>query len=728
MHPLRKSWLILRYMGPRLVALRAAVFLRRRLKLDERTYAPRPWASLALDELLKPEVPRQRDSYAAWKRDQRIPFLFPLGRPPQVPSSLISATAERKPPLTARLAALREKKCTYFFDRISPAAMDWCANPFLGASSPPARIWCHIPDFSKTQGDIRYMWEPARAAWAIDIARGKAYGLAADAAELFWQWLDSWMAACPPFQGVHWKCGQESSVRFIGLALGFWSVATDAATTPARWEQFARLAWATGYRVAHHIGYAVSQKNNHALSEACGLLLVSHLFPEFREAEAWQALGRRVMTQELRRQIYADGSYVQHSMNYHRVMLHDALLALRLAELAERPFERDIYDRVGRAAEFLFQMMEPSSGRLPQYGNNDGANVLPLSECDFNDYRPVIQAVHFLVHRKRLLAPGPWDEDLLWLFGPAALEVLSEPPRAPVSMAFDAGGYYTLRQGESWGMIRCHTYRDRPAHLDMLHFDFWWRGQNILQDAGTYLYYAPDRPKKERYFKSLAAHNTVQIDDQDPVELASRFLWLPWPRAQTLRYKAGPGERAVLEGEHATYDRAPWNVLHRRAVAALGDDHWLIVDDLLGAGRRRAVLRWHLEDTPYELDASAGGRLMLSTEAGQILLLFTTASEEQLQSRVVRGLDEPDRVQGWISPYYGAAQPIPVLEITAHDALPLRFITAICPGGAEAVRLFSSKEEPHTWSLVTMDRRRKIRLAPPDRTARGIIQDLHQID
>ena len=62
-------------------------------------------------------------------------------------------------------------------------------------------------------------------------------------------------------------------------------------------------------------------ETTHAISEACGLILVSHLFPEFREAATWSRLGRRVLAAQLRRQIYADGSYIQHSMNYHRVML-----------------------------------------------------------------------------------------------------------------------------------------------------------------------------------------------------------------------------------------------------------------------------------------------------------------------------------------------------------------------------------------------------------------------
>ena len=66
-----------------------------------------------------------------------------------------------------------------------------------------------------------------------------------------------------------------NAIRIIALSLGFWSVANDPATTPQRWVQFARLAWATGYRIAHHIDYAISQKNNHSMTEAVGLMLIA---------------------------------------------------------------------------------------------------------------------------------------------------------------------------------------------------------------------------------------------------------------------------------------------------------------------------------------------------------------------------------------------------------------------------------------------------------------------
>ncbi|MFQ5806584.1 MAG: heparinase II/III family protein, partial [Phycisphaerae bacterium] len=421
MSPLEKAYYILRHLGPRVIWLRAGVYLSNSLGRTRRIFRAQPWDQIDLAELVRAGTPIDANSYARFKRENPPPFLFPLGQPPEVPRELRTAGVARQPPLPERLRLLAEDRCVYFFRSPSPSPIDWYANPFDGTRSKPGKAWTDVPDYLPDQGDPRMLWEPSRAAWAVDLARARSHGSEVSAGSLFWRWVDSCMEACPPFEGFQWKCGQESAVRFIAIALGFWSLAGDAATSPTRWQQFARLAWATGYRIAHHINYAISQRNNHALSEACGLLLVSQLFPEFHEADAWREKGRRVLAREIRRQTYVDGSYIQQSMNYQRVMLATSLLALRLAELRSEPFERDIYERLGRCGEFLFQMMDSQTGRLPQLGNNDGAHVLPLNECDFTDFRPVIQAAHYLVHRKRRLQRGAWDEDVLWLFGADAL-------------------------------------------------------------------------------------------------------------------------------------------------------------------------------------------------------------------------------------------------------------------------------------------------------------------
>lgn len=725
MGPFRKACSILRYVGPRVVWLRVGVYLSKALGLTRRTFRPRPWEQIELAEIARAGTPCEPEAYAEYKRAAPPPFLFPLGGPPQIPTYIREAQHERQPSFQERLRLLDENRCVYFFRTPSPEAINWHRNPFDDAVSDPTLAWCDVPDYLPNQGDPRMLWEPSRAAWALDCARARPYGFDVDAGGLFWRWVDSWMAANPPFMGFQWKCGQEASVRLIAITMAFWSLADDPATTPQRWVQLARLAWATGYRVAHHINYAVSQKNNHAMSEACGLLLVSQLFPEFRDSPRWEAIGRRVMTRELRRQIYADGSYLQQSMNYERVMLHGGLFALRLGEVAGRPFPRDLYDRLGRCGQFLYQMMDPETGRLPNYGPNDGAYILPLSECDFTDFRPVVQAVHYLCERRRLLPPGPWDEDLAWLFGGEALNsdagTVAPELAATASTAFETGGYYTLRRPDSWAMIRCHSYRDRVTQCDMLHLDLWWRGLNVLQDCGTHKYYVPDRPDVERYFKSIAAHNTVEMDGQDPLALVSRFLWLPWSKARRRCFEVEGDTERVFEGESYAYDRPPWHVLHRRTVIGLEGDAWAIVDDLLGQGEHAAVLRWHLLDAPYAADAKAA-TVRLDTSRGRFSIAVGSHPSPPVRFEVVRGRDEPGRVQGFASPYYGERLPIPTIEAAFRWCGVLRLVTTACPRHAAAAKLRHEADGRQRWELATGGKTWKLELASPARpTARTLL-------
>jgi len=696
-NPLLKAYYALRYLGPGVVRRRAALALRSQLGLTRRVFRPRPWASIQLDDILRPETPRPIADYVAYKKEKPAPFLFPLGQPPTIPESLRRCEFERRPTLTERLGLLAKDHCVYFLHRASPEPIDWYHNPFDDTRGNSRDAWCDIPDFLPEQGDPRVLWEPSRGAWAFDLARARARGLDVGAGALFWRWLDSWMAACPPFSGFQWKCGQESAVRFIAVAIAFWALANDMERTADRWLQFARLAWATGYRISRHIEYALSQNNNHALSEACGLILISHLFPEFHEAPQWSHLGRTVFARGIRRQVYADGSYIQHSMNYHRVLLHVAVLSMRLAELIDQPFERSIYDRAGLAAEFLHQMGDRVSGRAPNYGHNDGACVLPLTECDASDYRPVLQSAHYLVHRKRLLGAGPWDEEVLWLFGKDALAAPHMTRKPDAAASFPIGGYYKLSRGDSWAMIRCHEYRDRPGQCDPLHVDLWWKGVNVLRDCGTCQYYLPQKPDVERYFALRRAHNTIDIDRAETVKWVTRFLYVPFPKARCTRFTAlrADGEQ-VFEGEQYDYDRHSRQVLHRRSVVAIRADLWVVVDDFVGRGSHLLTVRWHLADYPYELSDDA---VSLRTPNGPVVVYLCAASGDRPSVSVSRGKTEGRDVSGVAAPYYSSCVPIPTVTAEVRSTLPQRLLTVI--GLGQSVRASQKADDDVTeqWEL-----------------------------
>src|SRR5690349_1398913 len=91
LNPILKSYYLLRYFGPRVLRLRAGVYLDKWRGTTAKTYAHRPWESIELAQIVSPGVPTEPQAYAAFKREQKIAFLFPLGKPPEIPQSIRNA-------------------------------------------------------------------------------------------------------------------------------------------------------------------------------------------------------------------------------------------------------------------------------------------------------------------------------------------------------------------------------------------------------------------------------------------------------------------------------------------------------------------------------------------------------------------------------------------------------------------------------------------------------------
>ncbi len=213
-----------------------------------------------------------------------------------------------------------------------------------------------------------------------------------------------------------------------------------------------------------------------------------------------------------------------YSLNYHRFILHLYLYAMRLAEVNNVSFSETLKNRVAKSIDYLSQLIDPESGQMPVYGSNDGALVLPLNNCDFTDYRPLLQLGSYLTKKEYLFESGPWDEDVFWLYG---TNPLSPGERARVranpQSSFDHGGTYLLHGSNSKAIIRCTDPRSRPSHADQLHVDLWIRGQNIACDAGTYLYSGEGLWRNG--LAHTAVHNTVTVDRLDQMKMLTRFTW-----------------------------------------------------------------------------------------------------------------------------------------------------------------------------------------------------------
>jgi len=165
----------------------------------------------------------------------------------------------------------------------------------------------------KPQTDVKLVWEASRLSLAYFFIREYRFTEDDKWAEHFWELVESWVSQNPVNQTEAWACGQEVSFRFMAILWGLFNTLDSKSATSERLSMVYHLAWQTGRRIAATTNYAISQKNNHSLSEATMLWTIGNLFSEFKESNKWKRNGKKILTKEVNRQIYSDGSYVQSS-------------------------------------------------------------------------------------------------------------------------------------------------------------------------------------------------------------------------------------------------------------------------------------------------------------------------------------------------------------------------------------------------------------------------------
>ncbi|HEY1598580.1 MAG TPA: alginate lyase family protein [Pirellulales bacterium] len=527
--------------------------------------------------------------------------------------------------------------------------------------------------FDKRYKDLKCVWEASRFQTAFLLARDVVRHPASPTGELFWQLLADWDRQNPFAASAGWACGQEATFRLMAWLFAACAFVDAPEARAERYHRLSELACLSGRLIERNIVYARSQKNNHAISEAAGLWTLGLMFPELRRAAQWRERGRRVLCEEIERQIYPDGSYIQHSTNYHRVMMDDVLWAIRLGTLHGDPLT-ELHAPLSKALVWLSAMIEPRTGRVPNYGANDGAVVLPLTTCDYVDFRPVAQAANYVLHGTRLYPPGPWDEEMLWLCGPESLSARQAEKARPSPFEAPSGGYYTLSGPRSWLFTRIHSFRDRPNQADMLHVDLWYDGANVLRDGGSF-HYDTD-PPWQHFFESTAGHNTVEVDGQDQMQRGPSFLWFRWTQSLLLASERSlDGRVGFLAGEHYGYRRLTGRVVHRRSIVRILDTY-IIVDDLLGSDEHELALRWRLAPAEWQ-DRSGAWQAEIE---GQQLVLRVVAPAG-FATRLYRG-EEGAAPEGWESLYYADKQPVPTIVTRGQASLPVRMVTVVGPAGA----------------------------------------------
>src|ERR1700676_2355094 len=604
----------------------------------------------------------------------------------------------------AVLLSIRRQGGLPFFGRLSFACgfpPRWFQNPATGQRVSPDRPWTQMRFASDDYGDLKFILEPSRFLFVYPLAR--AYAISGDERfpEAFLSAIENWAANSPPMSGPLWICGQESSLRILAWSFALYAFLHSPATTPQRVALLVSIIAAHAWRTMQTVGYARSQRSNHLFSEAVGLWTAGTLYPELRDAAAWQKQGAQLLREAVLDQITPEGAYLQDSFNYQRMVLQQLLWTLRLSDIHKIPLDPEIRTRTATAFEFIRDFVDSESGHAPNHGSNDGSYILPLAACDYGDFRPLLRLGSCVLDRPTALQPGPWDEATIWL---CAEKGVPHPSSAWVAVSRttnvpDSTGYHRLGTENSWALVRAGRYRRRPFQADQLHVDLWWHGLNLARDAGTYLYNG--EPPWNNGLAGTAVHNTVVVDRRDQMRRAGRFLWLDWAQASGRSFftsssaslsKTSADSPNCFEGEHDGYRRL--GVKHRRTVQCVTEDAWVIVDDLLGAGEHELRLHWLLPNLPFEVIADSPLCAVLSAE--KLRFRWNVFSSSPGSAAIIRGgkivagniecSNREEEALGWESLTYGELCPAITLLYRVQAPLPVRIVTVILAGEALQLR------------------------------------------
>ncbi len=512
---------------------------------------------------------------------------------------------------------------------------NWLTDPTDGYIYDGTKHWTKINDFSAGR-DIKYVWEKSRFCYLYTIVRYD-YHFDIDCSDFVIKEMLSWIDHAPFNCGPHYISSQEIGLRIMNWCffLTYYKNAT-ALTEPA----FRKIMQSIQQQ-AIHIDNTLefSQKfvrNNHILTEAAALFTVSVLFPSLPESPKWRKKSLRIFEKEIKYQIYKDGTYLQYSTNYNRVVVQLLSWVIGLCKKNQIALSENVFEKGRKTIAFLFSVMQKDSGYLPNYGNNDGSLFFPLNDHAYRDFRPQLQALSIQLHAG--LGFDQVFEDAAW-FIPEITSPEKINQQQTATGGFEEGGYYFHRDQKTFTFIRCGNHSHRPSQADNLHLDLWFGKENIMRDAGTFQYNGEQQINS--FYFGTQSHNTVQIGQLDQMLKGGRFIWYYWTNRKHAAINESETKWNFSGSIKAFRQTGKWVEYKREVTKEKNKTIWVIDDFISGHTGLPLTQIWN--PSPYFYDH------------------FDISSFDENGNRI-----DPAYQQGYFSDTYGMKEEIKQIRYTTN--------------------------------------------------------------
>ncbi|WP_288260264.1 heparinase II/III family protein [uncultured Prochlorococcus sp.] len=512
---------------------------------------------------------------------------------------------------------------------------DWHQDPISGEKYPKGLHWSN--ENSYFNSDIKRIWELSRWSWLPLLARAAKYTDDTKFIDAINFLIKDWCINNQLNSSPNWICAQEVSIRMIH-AFQSWQILEGGDMIPKKTKSRKDFIVMHLERILSTLDYALAQDNNHSISEAAALYIGGGWLGQKRFCD----LGRRLLERNVYKLIMMDGSFSQYSTNYHRLVI-DTLTQVEIFRKISglEKFSEKFYKKFNLAIEWLFYFIDNESGEVPNLGGNDGAYCYKLNSLEYKNFKPSIQIANMLLNNQKIYKSGPWDEQFYWYESSRIfkkdISVINK--KRDKFKFFHEGGYFVISPNkENWAILRLPNFKFRPSQSDVFHFDLWSKGKNILKDSGSYSY--KQETDYSNYFSGIKGHNTVEIDEKEPMTKLGTFLWGDWSQNY---------QKPIVNKTKNFYEFKFINkyhgIIHKRNIkVSIDGNNWQIEDKVTGI-KKVAILRWRLANFNWSMFENK----LISERASLII-----KSKNNLNSLKLS--------DGFESLFYDSKQTTPILE------------------------------------------------------------------
>ena len=379
-----------------------------------------------------------------------------------------------------------------------------------------------------------------------------------------------WIAQNPPGQGTG-RDPYPTSLRIVNWIM--WALGGNELPAEAIHSLAVQTRWLMRRLEWHLLG-------NHLFANAKALVFAG-LFFAGDEAERWLQKGLSIFAREIPEQILPDGGHFELSPMYHAIILKDMFDLINILNCVPAG-QRNVMAPLRAAAESRLPGM---LGWLSVMTHPDG-EIAFFNDAAFG-IAPRPEEIHAYGKRLGIAADLKGDvQGIIHLRDSGYIRINS----GPVCLFLDVG-----RVGPD--------YIPGHAHADTLSFELSFSGQRVIVNSGISQY--GDGPRR-LYQRSTAAHNTVEIDDENSSEVWDSFRVARRARPVDLSI-VETGDEVLVSCAHDGYQRLVGQVTHRRLWRFAGRS--LEIVDRIEGETRKAVVRFHFHPTVRPVLKEKAGRL-----------------------------------------------------------------------------------------------------------------------